>query len=184
MSTPNPRTATTTWTPSLDALADASESVRSWLAEPGLLTDRVRACCDGVHGLRVIVEHDAMLPVDLHDVLATRDARAFVREVELTCADVAHVFAQSWIPAGTLAHAPWLTQLGGKALGATLDARDDTTRGALEFAWLVAGDPLYERAVARRGDDRPMRLAARRSWFAVGGHRLLVQEVFLPESLG
>jgi chorismate-pyruvate lyase len=54
-------------------------------------------------------------------------------------------------------------------------------RGPLEFARLIPGDGLYHRAL-RAQRDLPDGLWARRSWFAIDGDRLLVQEVFLPES--
>jgi chorismate--pyruvate lyase len=54
-------------------------------------------------------------------------------------------------------------------------------RGPLEFTRLVAGDRLHRRALRERKDP-PAALWARRSWFAIEGDRLLVQEIFLPES--
>ena len=106
---------------------------------------------------------------------------AFVREIELTCDGRPWVFAQTLIPQATLARQRWLSSLGGAALGERLAAVPGLERGPLEFTRLVAGDRLYQRALRERPDP-PATLWARRSWFAIAGDRLLVQEVFLPES--
>jgi hypothetical protein len=84
-------------------------------------------------------------------------------------------------PLATLARQRWLSSLGRAALGERLAAVPGIERGPLEFARLVAGDRLYHRALRERADP-PASLWARRSWFAIAGDRLLVQEVFLPES--
>ena len=106
---------------------------------------------------------------------------AFVREIELTCDGRPWVFAQTLIPQSTLVRQRWLSTLGGAALGERLAAVPGLERGPLEFTRLVAGDRLYHRAL-RDHADPPASLWARRSWFAIEGDRLLVQEVFLPEA--
>ena len=45
----------------------------------------------------------------------------------------------------------------------------------------MRGARLYHRA-SRDLSDKPAALWGRRSWFAIEGDRLLVQEVFLPEA--
>jgi chorismate--pyruvate lyase len=104
-----------------------------------------------------------------------------VREIELTCGGRPWVFAQTLIPLATLARQRWLSSLGRDALGERLAALPALERGPLEYARLVPGDRLYHRARRERRDPPPA-LWARRSWFAIDGDRLLVQEVFLPES--
>jgi chorismate--pyruvate lyase len=170
------------WTDRLDEFAPAAEpGAAAWLQEPGLLTERLRACCAGTTGLSVIAEAEA--PLASHDAAVLRAAgnAAFVREIELTCDGRAWVFAQTLIPQSTLARQRWLSSLGREALGERLAAVPGLERGPLEFTRLVAGDRLFQRALRERRDP-PASLWARRSWFAIDGDRLLVQEVFLPEA--
>lgn len=159
----------------------APPAAAEWLAEPGLLTERLRACCDGTPGLSIISLAEAPLGPQDAAVLQTSDAAAFVREIELTCDGRPWVFAQTLVPHATLARQRWLTTLGRAALGERLAATPGLVRGPLEFARLVPADSLYQRAL-RGQRDLPAELWARRSWFAIDGDRLLVQEVFLPES--
>jgi chorismate--pyruvate lyase len=169
------------WTARLDECRpEAPPAAAAWLAEPGLLTERLRACCAGQAGLSVVAEAEA--PLSAHDAALLRaSGNAFVREIELTCDGRPWVFAQTLIPQATLAQQRWLASLGRAALGERLAAVPGLERGPLEFARLVAGDRLYHRALRDRPDP-PTSLWARRSWFAIAGDRLLVQEVFLPEA--
>ena len=170
------------WTERLAEFAPAPPAAAAaWLAEPGLLTERLRACCEGTTGLRIITQSEAPLASNDAAVLRTTDAAAFVREIELTCDGRPWVFAQTLVPQATLGRQRWLGTLGRAALGERLAAVTGLERGPLEFARLVPGDGLYHRAL-RECQDPPSTLWARRSWFAIGGDRLLVQEVFLPES--
>ena len=169
------------WTERLDAIARrAPSAAAAWLSEPGLLTERLRACCSGQPGLTVVSEAEAPLAAPDAEVLRA-SGNAFVREIELTCDGRAWVFAQTLVPQATLARQRWITTLGRAALGERLAAVPGIARGPLEFARLVPGDRLFHRALRERHDP-PDALWARRSWFAIEGERLLVQEVFLPES--
>jgi len=169
------------WTARLDECRpEASPAAAAWLSEPGLLTERLRACCDGTPGLSVISEAEAPLAAQDAAVLQAVGNAAFVREIELTCDGRPWVFAQTLIPQATLARQRWLSSLGRAALGERLAAVPGLERGPLEFTRLVAGDRLFHRALRERPDP-PQALWARRSWFAIAGNRLLVQEVFLPE---
>ncbi len=170
------------WTARLDALDPAAEpAAAAWLQEPGLLTERLRACCAGQPGLTVIAEGEAPLAIPDAVVLQASGNAAFVREIELTCDGRPWVFAQTLVPQATLARQRWLSSLGRAALGERLAAVPGIERGPLEFARLLPGDRLYHRAIRERR-DLPAALWARRSWFAIEGDRLLVQEVFLPEA--
>jgi chorismate--pyruvate lyase len=170
------------WSEGLDEFApEADPAVAAWLREPGLLTERLRACCGGMPGLAVISEIESPLTSPDAALLKAPGNSAFVREIELTCDGRPWVFAQTLIPQSTLARQRWLSSLGRAALGERLAAVPGLERGPLEFTRLVAGDRLYQRALRGRRDP-PDALWARRSWFAIEGDRLLVQEVFLPEA--
>jgi chorismate--pyruvate lyase len=170
------------WTDRLEAwLPAAPAAAAAWLREPGLLTERLRACCAGTAGLVVVSEAEAPLAAEDAALLRAPGGVAFVREIELTCDGRPWVFAQTLVPPATLARQRWLATLGRAALGERLAAVPGIERGPLEFARLAAADRLYGRALRARRDP-PAALWARRSWFAIGGDRLLVQEVFLPES--
>jgi chorismate--pyruvate lyase len=164
-----------------DFLPAAEPAAAAWLREPGLLTERLRACCDGQPGLSIVSELEAPLGSADAAVLQAAGSAAFVREIELTCDGRPWVFAQTLIPLATLARQRWLSSLGRDALGERLAALPALERGPLEYARLAPGDRLYHRALRERRDPPPA-LWARRSWFAIDGDRLLVQEVFLPES--
>jgi chorismate lyase len=170
------------WTARLEDLLPAADSAAAdWLRESGLLTERLRACCEGMPGLSLLSQEEAPLAATEAELLRAAGNAAVVREIELTCDGRPWVFAQTLIPKATLARQPWLASLGSDALGERLASIPSLERGPLEFARLVAGDGLYHRALRGRGDP-PDSLWARRSWFAIDGDRLLVQEVFLPEA--
>ena len=171
------------WSETLDDFTPAATpAAAAWLAEPGLLTEHLRACCTGRPGLTVVSEREAPLATAESALLQCPGNAAFVREIELTCDGRPWVFAQSLIPLATLARHGWLSRLGDNALGERLAAARGLTRGPLEFARLTAGVALFNRALRQSGEP-PAELWARRSWFAIDSARLLVQEVFLPEAL-
>ncbi len=170
------------WTERLDDWTPAAPgAAANWLREPGLLTERLRACCAGETGLVIVSQAEAPLAAEDAVLLGAPVAAAFVREVELTCDGRPWVFAQTLIPQAMLARQGWLATLGRAALGERLASVPGIERGPLEYARLAAGDRLYLRALRERPHP-PAALWARRSWFAIEGQRLLVQEVFLPES--
>src|SRR5688500_2926262 len=91
------------WTARLDECRPAaSPAVAAWLLETGLLTERLRACCDGEPGLSVVTLAEA--PIADSDAAALQAAglTAFVREIELTCDGRPWVFAQTLLPQATL----------------------------------------------------------------------------------
>jgi len=170
------------WTERLDDWTPAApDSAAAWLREPGLLTERLRACCTGETGLVVVAEAEAPLAAEDAALLRAPGSAAFVREVELTCGGRPWVFAQTLVPHEMLSRQRWLATLGRAALGERLASVPGIERGPLEYTRLAAGDRLFRRAFRERSHP-PAALWARRSWFAIEGQRLLVQEVFLPES--
>jgi chorismate--pyruvate lyase len=166
------------WVRDISAL-DARPEALSLLAEPGLLTERMRGACGGEFKLRIVTErHGLLSPADA-DALGVTDLSAFIREIELTCDSTVVVFAQTLVPAATLAAEPWLSALGRDALGPRLARMGGALREPLEFARLTANDELCRRALRTAG-SAPSRLWARRARYRLASHCLIVQEVFLP----
>jgi len=164
------------------SLAECAERVppllMPWLAEPGLLTSRVRAQCGAAARLRLL----RLDPLPLDPAVAYRlgvdDVMSLVREVEFTCGARRWVFAQSVFPQSTVQVHPWLRELGDRGLGESLSAVEDVRREPLEYCELRAGQPLARVAAS----DEPVTTAlwARRAVYRLGGAPILVQEVFLP----
>ena len=178
----NGQRASPRWSERLEDFKPAAMSAAAaWLREPGLLTDRLRTCCNGHTGLAIVAQAEAPLAAEDAALLKASGSAAFVREIELTCDGRPWVFAQTLVPQATLERQQWLATLGRAALGERLAAIPGLARGPLEFALLLPGDRLYQRALRDRADP-PSMLWARRSWFEIDGDRLLVHEVFLPES--
>ncbi len=176
-----PAAAAPAWVGSAAALG-APPAVAGWLTEPGLLTERVRGRCPDAFGLRIVEERrDVLEPADAR-MLGAADPGCFVREIELTCGGAAVVFAQTLVPADTLAAEPWLAELGTEALGPRLARTGHARREPLEFARLDPPHALYRRAWRGLG-PHPGALWARRARYRLGPQALVVQEVFLPEAL-
>jgi len=149
-----------------------------WLAEPGLLTARVRAACGEAMSLRMLRLERAPLALPLRDRLGVEDADCLLREVEISCGANRWIFAQSVFPASTVGRYPWLGELGDNGLGEALARVDDVRREPLEYAELA---PTHELARAALAGSEPGRaLWARRAIYRLGGWPILVQEVFLP----
>jgi chorismate--pyruvate lyase len=167
------------WAPGAVLLRTAPDSVRPWLTEEGLLTDRIAAAAGAPATLRLLDERLGFLSREQQDLLAAPAAGCFLREVVLCAHGAPWVFAQTLVPDHTLESHPWLAELGEASLGTTLAAVRDLVRGPFEFAPLPAAHPLGRRALELAGEAADS-VWARRSWFALHGRRLLVQEVFLP----
>lgn len=168
------------WMPGVELLRDVPDGLASWLTESGTLTARIRAASrDGRCRLRVLDQRLGFLSREQQAALDTQVASCFVREIELIGGEEPWVFAQTLVPDATLELHPWLAELGDSPLGETLAEVGGLERGPFEFATLPAAHPLAARAL-EYADEEPDFLWARRSWFAIRGKRLLVQEVFLP----
>jgi chorismate--pyruvate lyase len=169
------------WLSGPELLRGVPAALAAWLTDSGLLTERIRAASGAAPGVRVIEERLGFLTAEQQALLEAPAASCFVRQVELVGDGRPWVFAESLIPDHTLELHPWLAELGDSALDATLAGIAGVSRGPFEFAPLPAAHPLAASALARRA-DAPGVVWARRSWFALRGRRLLVQEVFLAEA--
>ena len=106
-----PPDQTTCWTADVAALRPGAVA-RSWLTEPGLLTERVRGRCHAAFGLRIVGQRHGLLDAADARALGVTDLSAFFREIELACGDTALVFAQTLVPDATLAAEPITTYDG------------------------------------------------------------------------
>ena len=166
------------WLPGPQLLRGVPAAVAAWLTDTGLLTERIQAASGAPASVRVVAEQLGFLLAEQQALLEAPAASCFVRQVELLGRGQPWVFAESLVPDHTLELHPWLAELGDSSLGATLAGIAGVSRGPFEFAPLPASHPLAASALARR-HAAPEVVWARRSWFALRGRRLLVQEVFL-----
>lgn len=145
---------------------------RSWLLDPGSLTQRLIR--ESAGQFRVQVLRQGLLPTRIqerHELGLGQREWPFVREVLLLCHDTPWVFARTLIPATTLqGPARALTRLGSKPLGAVLFNDPRVRRGPIAVSHLRPGelDPA-----------EPADLWGRRSAFFLAGQPLLVSEYFL-----
>jgi fumarylpyruvate hydrolase len=172
----------THWSPLAAVAARAPQELLSWLAEPGLLTARVRALCGPAMVFRRLGGlREAPLSSTLCERLQLDDSDCLLRDVEFCVDGERLVFAQTVLPASTLARYPWLRELGDSPLGEALRRVDEPLeREPLEYAELPDQHPL---ALAARTGAAEALLWARRAVYRLGGLPILVQEVFLPELL-
>jgi chorismate--pyruvate lyase len=165
------------WLPFAECRERVPALLEPWLAEPGLLTARVRAACGAAARLRLL--RLAPAPLDQHVArrLGVDDATCLLREIEFTCGARRWIFAQTVLPHSTVQRHPWLRDLGDKALGESLSVVEDVRRDPLEYRELHVSHPLAQAAGA---DGSAGSLWARRAAYRLGGWPILVQEVFLP----
>jgi len=166
------------WLPLEICRSRVPETLIPWLAEPGLLTARVHACCgDGAQLNLLRVVRTPLAPPDARR-LDVADRGCLRREIELRCGARRWIYACSIFPDSTVRAHPWLGELGGNGLGETLARVDEVQREPLEYLEL---DPTHELALAATGDRvADMPLWARRKLYRLPGGPILVQEVFLP----
>lgn len=155
-------------------------SLRPWLSDRGSLTRRLKSRCDA---FRVVPLATGLAPPnpDEHALLGMRPGTlAYVRDVLLLCNEVPVVFAHSVLPHASLRGA-WngIARLGSRPLGEALFSNPRIQRQPLAYHRVRRDHPLH-RAIARQQALAASSLWARRSVFCLGGHPLLVTEVFLP----
>lgn len=163
----------------------APPGLRSWLAEPGLLTARIRALCGDRMRFRMLGPlRLARLSEELQARLDLADRRCRLREIEFRCDAERIVFAQTVLPESTVAAYPWLRELGDSPIGESLRRADTALeREPLEYAALPPRHALAIAASDASPDAQQVDLWARRALYRLGGRPILVQEVFLPALL-
>jgi chorismate--pyruvate lyase len=165
--------------------APVPPALRSWLAEPGLLTARIRDLCGDRMRFRMLGPlHATHLSAELLSRLGGHDRQGLLREIEFRCLEERVLYARTVLPDSTVRAHPWLRELGDSPIGESLRrAGGVVQREPIECAPLP---PDHELAVAARGtasDEGRDTLWARRALYRLDGDPILVQEVFLPALL-
>ena len=163
-------------------LPGVGPSPHAWLSDPGSLTRALVATCRGRFSVRVVRQgRGAALPSEARLLDSGPPQTSLVREVGLNCDAETWVFARTVIPAQDLrGPAVGLTILGQRPLGAVLFSDPTTRRLCVEVALVLPRHRLFARAAAQF-ESPPSRLFGRRTLFAYGGQRILVNELFHPD---
>jgi len=164
-----------------DCLVRAPLELHAWLAEPGLLTARVRKACGGATRFTLLRLEPAPLQPALARRMGVTDAGCLLREIEFACGGSRWIFAQSVFPDSTIRQHPWLGELGNVALGESLLGRGDVSREPLEYRQLVSGEDLAVAAGLPQGTAPSV--WGRRAVYRISDAPILVQELFLPALL-
>lgn len=159
--------------------------LRSWLAEPGLLTARIRELCGDRMRFRMLGPlRAAHVSAGIQARLGRRDERALLREIEFCHLRERVLYAQTVLPDSTVRSHPWLRELGDSPIGESLRrAGGALEREPLEYAALPVDDALARAARGASPDGSAETLWARRAVYRLDGDPILVQEVFLPALL-
>jgi len=160
-------------------------ALHSWLAEPGLLTARIRDLCGPLMRFRMLGPlRAAHVSAELQARLRVGDAGGLLREIEFCCLRERVVYAQTVLPDSTVRVHSWLGELGDSPIGESLRRAGGTLeREPIEYAPLP---PDHELALAAcQGSPAVERdtVWARRAVYRLDGRPILVQEVFLPALL-
>jgi chorismate--pyruvate lyase len=156
--------------------------IHAWLADPGSLTRSVIATCRGRFRVELVAQrHDSAWPSEVAILGAGPAQATWVREVRLHCDRDAWVFARTLMPICSL-RGPLraLTQLGRRPLGEVLFSDPTTRRLRVEVARITPRHRLFAHATAHLRRPPPA-IWGRRTLFAYGGERILVNELFLPD---
>ncbi len=141
--------------------------LRSWLTEESILTRRLQRECGAAFRMQVLEQR----PAD----------GGWLRAIELLVDDSVWLYAETAVPAATLAQHPWLATLGTRPLGEYLAERSDASREPLEYCKVYDDDPLVGRALTR-ARIAPQPLWVRRSKLAIGTAPFVLHEVFFPHT--
>jgi chorismate--pyruvate lyase len=163
--------------------------LRSWLADPGSMTFKLRARCTQLHVQR-LRQHSGNALADECAILGLRQRQPVEqRDVILYCDGQPVLFGHTVTALASAAAWPFFRRLGERPLGANLFSDPLVTRAPIQFARLHAAHPLVRRV--QKAFDLPhgqlsslpaasLPLYARRSLFCRHGSLMLVTDVFLP----
>ena len=160
--------------------------LRSWLADPGSMTFKLRARCQELRVQRLRQCTGNALADECEVLQLTARVPVQERDVILHCDGQPVLFGHTVAALSALPAWPFFGRLGERPLGASLFADPQVQRGAIQFARLYAGHPLLRRLCAVLDPahvttiQAALPLYARRSVFRRQGRLLLVTDVFLP----
>ena len=152
--------------------------LKNWLLSTGSLTERLQSHCRQFT-VSVIGQGEAELLDDEKLQLNGREQEWIIREVILSGDDVPWVFARSVLPKSELdGSLSRFAKLGNKPLGQVIFNDIQFERLPIQITQLEATNPLLKHLSI--ASDSP--LFGRRSLFRYRQSRLLVAEIFLPQS--
>ena len=153
-----------TWDKGVENLGghQPSSSLKNWLTETTLLTDKI---CQIQHqySIKVLNEYHGPVPRLLKYLQAEQNN--FIREILLSIDKQACVLAQTIVPRKTLEQNGWIKTLGTQPLGEHLLKKPNVSRSGFEYSYLEHSmSPFW----------------LRRSSFNIDKAMLWVIELFLP----
>ena len=153
-----------TWDKGVENLGghQPSSSLKNWLTETTLLTDKI---CQIQHqySIKVLNEYHGPVPRLLKNLQAEQNN--FIREILLSIDKQACVLAQTIVPRKTLEQNGWIKTLGTQPLGEHLLKKPNVSRSGFEYSYLEHSmSPFW----------------LRRSSFNIDKAVLWVIELFLP----
>ena len=166
------RTANNNWA-SIEGISEKkqiSQTLRSWLTETALLTDRLKDNVDD-YRFEVLQEY-------FNDDEEDGDNGVFVREVAMLSTNKPYIYGQTKTSRKTIAEHPWINQLGKNTLGEALKHINEVLRS--EFTYCCFSISSNELAHLESKKITDMVVWARRSCFTLGDSELLTTELFLP----
>ncbi|KAF1047226.1 MAG: Chorismate pyruvate-lyase [Herbaspirillum frisingense] len=166
----------------LAADGDLMRRTRSWLADPGSMTLKLKARTKDF-SVRLLRQRPGPILADEYAALGVpARSRVVERDVILHCDGRPVVFGHTVLSTSSVkSDWPFFSKLGTTPLGANLFFDPLVQRSPITYARLPAGHPLMRRiAAALPGGNLPATLFARRSLFKRRGGVLMVTDVFLP----
>ena len=162
------------------AIWPLTELQQQWLFGTGSLTAKLKANTNQF-SVEVLSEKHMMLTESDALMCGLAVQNVLVREVLLMGNGQAQVYAQSWIPTDLLDNDLSLAALGDKPLGEYLFQHADLIRNTIEVAQFSVSHCLLQLV-------KSLNLPAaccygRRSVFSLAEHKIMVCEIFLPNSV-
>ena len=165
------------WCAPADIVIDDAR-LKNWLLATGSLTERLKSQCRRF-SVQVVGQGEAELMPGEKQQLNEKSDDWIVREVILSGDDIPWVFARSVLPKSELdGSLSRFANLGNKPLGQVIFNDAQFERLPIQITQLEPENPLLNRL----GVHSEHSLFGRRSLFRYRRSRLLVAEIFLPQS--